>query len=692
MARDYRSRFNRREFLKRSAVTAAAVTAGLAVKPVFASGKKHSPGKKVIVLGIDGMDPRLSERLMNAGLMPNFAKLRKMGGYKLLGTSTPPQSPVAWANFTTGAGPGTHGIFDFVHRDPEKQDGPVNSMSYVKPGKGSIGLGNYRLQLNFWPFSHTSSRIVLGRKGVPFWDYLDEAGIFSHIYFMPANYPPSPSKYGHHFSLSGLGTPDITGTIGTFQHFAEGDVKETKDEFCGKRSGLVFKNDTAEAILYGPPQTFLKSHEPAVISFLVHRDRQAKSVVVQIQEHRILLKEGQWSDWVELNFKIKMPSLIPDKNISGICRFYLQQVEPTLRLYVSPININPADPVMEICQPGNFSKRISEELGLFYTVGFQEDYNARVQDVFNDEEYAEQSNLVLQQRLELLEYALEHYKGGVLFFYFSSTDLQSHVFWWDLWDSSEEHPFRSRTEAIKYNNHIKELYKKMDSVLGDILNRHGNDATIFALSDHGFGNYRKSFNVNAWLVENGYLPFCTNVYPLKKQMQNTDSRIHILIDWSRTRAYALGMNGLYINLQGRERYGIVKPSEREQLLEELVRKLEVVRDVDGRPVIRKVYRSDQIYSGPQTKLAPDLIIGYHRGYRCDGRTVKGELGKDSLFDNKEAWTADHCFDPHEVPGVLFCNRPILARSPSLIDLAPTILAEFGLSRPATMEGKSIFAT
>jgi predicted AlkP superfamily phosphohydrolase/phosphomutase len=221
----------------------------------------------------------------------------------------------------------------------------------------------------------------------------------------------------------------------------------------------------------------------------------------------------------------------------------------------------------------------------------------------------------------------------------------------------------------------------MDSVMGDILKRYGDKATIIVMSDHGFANFKRQFNVNSWLRENGYL------YPPDSTSILRD------VDWSRTRAYGLGINGLYLNLKGREKYGIVEPGQqREELLKELVSRLEAVRDHNGRRVIRKAHRADQAYSGPATALAPDLVIGYCRDYRASWATCLGDMTEQILLDNDSAWSADHCADVSEVPGVLFSNRPIAASVPSLVDLAPSILTEFGLKVPSSMEGKNAFAT
>jgi predicted AlkP superfamily phosphohydrolase/phosphomutase len=285
--------------------------------------------------------------------------------------------------------------------------------------------------------------------------------------------------------------------------------------------------------------------------------------------------------------------------------------------------------------------------------------------------------MVLEERLALFEYAVNNYEDGLLFFYFSSSDLQSHIFWWD---SDAKHPIRSDLEAKARFEQVRRLYQKLDSVIGDLVDRYGGKATIIVMSDHGFANFGRQFNLNSWLRDWGYLGprECTSI-------------MHD-VDWSLTTAYGLGINGLYLNMKGRERDGIVEPGEqREALLLELKERLEAMTDDRGERVIRGVYRSDQIYKGNATGLAPDIIIGYARGYRASWATCLGDLTGEVLLDNDSAWSADHCADALEVPGVLFCNRHVSGKSPSLVDIAPSILAEFGLPIPPSMVGKNAFA-
>lgn len=640
---------------------------------------ERTENPKVIVIGFDGLDPRMCNRLMDQGDMPHLAKLRDAAGFKPLATSIPPQSPVAWASFITGAGPGVHGIFDFIHRDPTKQCAPVYSAAQTTGGDEGWEVGAHKIPLSFWPFNHNPTQTLLHRDGTPFWDYLDKAGIPMRIYDIPANYPPSKSHHGHMCCLSGMGVPDLRGGYGTYQYFSEKTIL-AREEGGGMRKPLFFRDGAATAKLVGPVNAYLKKPQDTVIEFAIHRPENEPSARIDIQGQTILLKENEWSDWVRVEFELEMPMFLPNAHVKGICRFYLQEVHPELSLYVTPINIDPTEPSGEpVSEPPDFVTRIADELGLFYTAGFQEDHKALSNRIFNEAEYHQQADYVLSERMDLLGYARDNYKDGLLFFYFSSTDLQAHMFWWD---SDEKHPTRTPEEARKYHNVIVDLYKRVDRIVGEMIERYGDEATILVMSDHGFANFRRQFDLNTWLRDNGYLnpPDCRSLLG-----PGTTP------DWSQTRAYALGINSLYLNMKGRERDGIVFPADREELIEELRTRLLAVRDPqDGKPVIKHVYRTDEIYEGPNVEHAPDLIIGYYREYRGSWSTTLGNVEGVVISDNKEAWSADHCIAADEVPGVIFANRPILRDDPALIDLAPTILRLFGIEKPDTMTGGDLF--
>lgn len=650
---------------------------------VSCGGEAEHP--RVIVIGFDGLDPRLCERMMDAGELPNLARMRERGGYRPLGTTMPPQSPVAWASFITGGNPGVHGIFDFIHRDPTQQCAPYYSAAETVASDEGWPLGDFRIPLTFWPFHHRAPRTELRRGGTPFWDYLDAAGVPVRLYDIPANYPPSESQHGHMCCLSGMGAPDLLGGYGTYQYFSEDTYRPT-EESGGQRRPLYFEDDAASAVLIGPnhPYVIATSGHPTrgEVDLTIFRHPRDDAARIEWQGRTVVLRAGEWSDWQRVTFTLDMPSFLPKLDVSGILRFYLMEVRPTFRLYITPINIDPSDPGdQKISEPPTFVRNISDDLGLFYTAGFQEDHKALSNRIFKDAEYLRQADHVLAERMALLDFARTNYERGLLFFYFSSTDLQAHMFWWD---GEGKHPVRSDDDARRYHGAIIELYRRMDAVVGDVWRRYGDEATILVMSDHGFCNFRRQFNLNTWLRDNGYLhpPDATSIL---------DPRGGKPVDWSRTRAYGLGLNGLYLNLKDRERDGIVFAADRDSILTEITQKLLAVRDPEnGRPVIAHVYRADDIYKGPFVKDAPDLLIGYHRDYRASWATTLGDLTEEIISDNNSAWSADHCIAAEEVPGVVFSNRAIRRDRPTLVDLAPTVLSLFDVPVPASMEGVSLF--
>jgi predicted AlkP superfamily phosphohydrolase/phosphomutase len=679
-------RISRRCFLQVS--SASALASLLASYGCTASsslgGGKGARGKRVVVLGVDGFDPVLGERLMNAGRLPNLQRLREAGGYRRLGTTIPPQSPVAWASFITGANPGVHGIFDFIHRDPAQQCMPRFSAAETIPATDGWEVGDYRIPLTFWPFSHSPAQTVLRREGIPFWDYLDAAGVPAWIYDIPSNYPPSPSQHGHQFCLSGMGTPDLLGTYGTYQHFSS-QYRQERHEGGGIRKPLIFRDHAAKAVLTGPKNTLLTEakQKDTELEFMIYRDPTNPVARLDLPDTTVLLNVGEWSDWVRARFCVSMPSFMPDSEVTGICRFYLQEVRPVFRLYVSAIHIDPSSPgEQRITTPPEFAKRIAQELNLFGTLGFQEDHKALSNRIFTDTEFQAQAEFVLEERLKLLDYALNHYDDGLLFFYFSSTDLQAHMLWWD---SAQKHPVRSADEARHGFELIEQLYQRMDEIVGDVAKRVGPQATLLVMSDHGFCNFRRQLNLNTWLRENDYLGPAS----ADNLLGSSGARV---VDWGQTRAYGMGLNGLYLNVRGREQHGVVDAgTERENLLRELKGKLLSVRDPEnGEPAISAVYLANEVYDGPCQQWAPDLIVGYRRGYRSSWATTLGGLSEEVFSDNDSAWSADHCMATEELPGVLFANRPITHPTPSLIDLAPTVLNEFALTAPPQMTGRSVF--
>ena len=636
--------------------------------------RSDPPPDRLLVLGIDGMDPQILRTLMTEGRMPHFAALAQRGGFAPLQTSAPPQSPVAWSSFITGLDPQDHGIFDFVHRDPASLTPFLSTVRRRKSGQ-----------------------LELQRRGRPFWEILAEGGIPTTIFKVPANFPPSQpaENFGSlpFFcpcdvrSFSGMGTPDMLGTYGTFTYYTEGPYTVPAHlegggsslvaggELAvpgGKIIGVQLENSWAQLPLHGPTL----DEEPVQTHFAIYLDRQHRSAEIVLGQQRLVLQPGEWSPWITIDYGRKPYSL---ERLQGIARFYLRAAAPSLQLYLTPVNIHPGNPAMPISTPPEAAEELYQALGPHYTQGMPDDTKALEAGVFDYGEFLRQDALALEERRRQLHYELGRFAAGVLFFYVHSLDQVCHMLW-RAW--APEHPGH-RAEFAPYQQAIADQYVAMDDLLGEAVELLGADADIIVLSDHGFAAYERSFNLNSWLAREGYLALAPQV---------SLDQAHILNEghmrWEKTRAYGLGLNALYLNLRGREQHGTVRPEARESLLGELSQNLLALRDpADGRQVVKKVYRPDP---GADPGLAPDLIIGYARGYRASGATAIGQLTSAVLQDNLSPWSGDHCMAAEEVPGVLLSNKPLRPIPHHLRDIPVSILAHYGLAPPAAMSGHSIW--
>jgi predicted AlkP superfamily phosphohydrolase/phosphomutase len=604
---------------------------------------------------------------MQEGKMPNFATLAQRGSFKRLTSSIPPQSPVAWSNMITGMNAGGHGLFDFIHRDP-KTLALYFSASRVEAPKHSIHLGSWVIPLG----SGSAEQL---RRGKAFWEILDDNGVPNSVFRIPANFPPVPAK-GE--TLSGMGTPDLRGTYGTFSFYTDDPTAVPGAVEGGQVIPVQVENSQIIAKLIGPDNSFRKGSPAATEPFSVAVDPLESVARIAVQNHEFVLREGEWSDWVKIEFQ-----LIPFfGNVKGMCRFYLKQVHPRFQLYVSPINIDPANPALPISTPSSYSRSLSEEVGEFYTQGIAEDTKALSNGVLDDKEFLEQSRTVLAEHRRVFDLQFPKFQTGVFFFYFSSLDLNSHMLWRLI---DPEHPAYDEALASQYGSALQEFYQQMDQVLGEVLPKLDEHTTLLVLSDHGFAPYRRSFNLNTWLLNNGYLTLKSDANP-----DNNEPLANV--DWSKTRAYGLGLNGLYLNMHAREREGIVTPgAEADSLLKEIRQKLLAVRDPKNNlPVITRVDFATDAYQGPYAHDGPDALVGYNRGYRAGWKTILGAFPPEVLEDNTNPWSGDHCMDYTLVPGVLLSNRNIAAETPALTDIAPTILAEFGIAKQKDMMGQSVF--
>jgi len=459
----------------------------------------------------------------------------------------------------------------------------------------------------------------------------------------------------------------------------------------GRFVHLEVREHHATAALEGPAN-FLRMPDPKTgaprmqVRLDIVRDPQANVAKITIGGDTLLLNEGEWSDWVRIEFKTGIPggSLLSGvgypTSVRAMVRLLLKQVHPDLELYVSPLNIDPTAPATPISTPSDFSKQLAEACGLHYTTGIPEDAKALRTGGLNEDQFLQQVQLLVEERLRQYRYALDNFHSGFLFFYFGHTDQIAHMIWRDR---DPGHPGRIEAEATRYGTVIEDTYVEMDKLVGETLGHLDEDDTLIILSDHGFTTFRRGFNLNTWLLRNGYLSVFGS--------PNDGRRMRLRdVDWSQTRAYAIGLNSLYVNLRGRERQGIVDPDERAALMAELGEKLVAVRDADGQQVIEKVYFVDKYYPGADPQVAPDLLIGYARTYRASWATSLGGIAPDLLEDNHDRWCGTHLIAHYLVPGILVTNRKVALDDPALTDMGPSILSLFGIEKPAGMTGRPAF--
>ena len=625
---------------------------------------RKSPVERVVVLGLDGLEPTLAEKFMAEGKLPNLARLKKEGTYARLRTTTPAISPVAWSSFMTGSEPSKHNIFDFLSRDPRTYLPDLSSARIGKP-KRTLALGKYLI-----PLSKPEIRGM--RKSVTFWKILGDKGIASTVLRVPITFPPEKFK-GH--MLSGMCAPDLKGSQGTFAFFTEDADKVRKHE--GGVAVLVRREGTViRTALSGPENSMLKKPEDILLPLTVTIDTKAGGAWLAIEgQKKFFLKEKTFSPWTPVAFKAGL-----GMKVRGICRFRIASLEPKFEMYVTPLNIDPEKPALPISHPFIYSVYLSKLLGRFITLGEANDTWALNEGALDERAFLE---LVYANHAEweaMLANALKKTPRGVVAIVFETTDSIQHMFFRYL---DKAHPALKSAPAAMGAAVIEELYKKMDGLVGRVAAGLGEKGVLFVMSDHGFKSFRRGVNLNSWLRRNGYLHLAPGKAESGEWFKD--------VDWTKTQAYGLGLGGVYLNLKGREAQGIVAPGAAAAALKaELAGKLTALRDGAGGPAaITHVYDRDAVYAGPYKDNAPDLIIGYNEGYRASWDGVTGIVNDVVIEDNVKAWSGDHCIDPALVPGVLFSNLKIKRTDPSIMDVAPTVLELFGIAPPAHMDGRGL---
>lgn len=583
--------------------------------------------RKVIILGIDGFDPLLLENLLSRGELPHFSQLARNGAFLPLETVMPPQSPVAWTSMATGHLPAGHGIYDFLTRTPGEYQ---PSLSIIKQGKLSY---------------------VRPYAAPTFWDLAAAKDIPACIIRWPLTFPATPLSGS---LLAGLGTPDIRGTLGRYTFFTSRDLPEVE-----KKKGTIVKVErsghTIKTQVSGPFKISFQG--PTEVKEPLEIELGESQIHCRLGGRSFTLEEGRWSDWAHLEFKVGFL-----RTIGGMVRFYLESVHPEFNLYMTPVNFANHTKSPPLSYPLGYGKQLAEQVGPYATLGLAEDSNALNEGLISESGFLAGCDLLQSERERIFLYELARFRQGILAAVFDTTDRIHHMFWRYL---DQGHPLFEDPAAAVCGTAVALYYRKMDRILGHVLARADGDTLVLVCSDHGFGSYRHSVHLNTWLVQQGYMAL--------KEGETASRERFAEVDWSRTAAFALGLNSLFLNLQGREKEGTVAPQGAAALKAELADRLQDLI-YQGKPAVRKVYDPKELY-GPQAEgQAPDLLVGYDAGFRGSWQTALGEApGGPVTVENLGKWSGDHCCDSQIVPGIFLSNLGNLVEKPHVKDICPLIL-------------------
>jgi predicted AlkP superfamily phosphohydrolase/phosphomutase len=681
----------------------AAVVAVVALTQTSLFRSRRAPSKysqRLVVLGFDGMDPALVGRWMREGKLPNLKRLADQGGMYPLATTHSPESPTAWASFATGVNPGKHNIYDFLVRDTN---------TYL-PDLGMVRREPARFLFDYIPYS--KPKLYSIRGATSFWITAGNAGVRSSVLTVPVTFPPENVPNGE--MLSGLPLPDIRGTMGTFYYFATdlSRYEEGNTEFGGILKRLVVENDVARTELIGPPDPIIKQRIQAIrakgspltaadraaiadlqanedvrIPFTIRWNRAAKTATLEIAGESLLLEPGKMSRWINLDFRVNF--LV---RVHGMAQLLLLNAGNELQLYISPVNWKPDNPPVPMSSPPSFSGDLFQRLGYYRTLGWAEATWPLNEGRMDEKTFMDDLYKAFDDRAQVILNRIDSRDWDVLVGVIESTDRVQHMMW-RLTDP--RHPMYDATLAAQFGDSIERVYRRADQFVGEVLEHIPPGTPVLIVSDHGFHSWRKAVNLNTWLVQQGYMVL-HGQQPGEKKLDDLFGAGEFWenVDWSQTRAYAMGLGQIYFNLRGREGKGIVSPgAEARQLADELSAKLLTMTDPDdGSPIVRAVYQRDDVYTGEYLANASELQVGMEDGYRVSWQTTLGGSPQGIVYPNMKKWSGDHGgYDYATTAGVLVSSRPVSRKGPpSIMDIAPTVLKYFGVPIPGDIDGKPLF--
>ncbi len=636
---------------------------------------------RLVILGFDGVDPRRVQRLVDSGELPNIKSLGETGHVGPLRTTTPPQSPVAWAAFATGSAPGEHGVFDFIRREPK---------TYF-PAIATVEITHAQISGDRVTPASARNR----RRGMAFWDVLARAGVAAGALFVPYSYPLA--KDGAE-AIAGLGLPDARGINSSFTllsarrtrlegpppaggQFAELHPWKTRSAGSGRSwhaeiAGPTVKKDGGRQRTWARVELTLRGKIFEL------------TTVGPSGPTTQSLKLGQTGEYVELTFLGAEPL-----KIVASTRFTPRIGGKDPELYVEPLSNLPGSPYLPVASSVAFGESIWRDHGPFKTVGWVHDTSGLGASAMAEEQFIGEAMATMKKKAEISLAAFggaqdgDGQQGDDLFIsVFTATDRIAHMFYNYLDKEHPRHPRNSRETRRfrgRFDDVLDDAYRQMDVIIGKFVSRLAAADTLLVLSDHGFDSFRRGFNINAWLQKNGYLK-------LRPGGRLATARCFTDADWSATRAYALGTGGIFLNLRGREGQGIVAPGDAAALAREIADKLSRVRD--GRTVVvKETVVGDDLFAGPARADAPDLRVSLAPGYRASWATALCGIGNTLFEDNTKKWAGDHASShAADVPGIIFSNRRIELSDPSIEDISRTAFDHFGIAPPANNIGRELF--
>ena len=602
---------------------------------------KPSAGR-VVILGLDGLSPALVREMIAEGDLPEFRKLSKEGTMRNLETTCPGISPVAWSSFMTGVNPGRHGIFDFLTPDRNRYIALLSSVV--------TGTVDRQVRLGPFTFRKKSAFARLLRRSKPFWSHLGRYGIRSTVLRVPITYPPEPLD-GH--LLSGMCVPDLRGTQGSYTVLSSVEPSESTGGLW--RPFSTQDDGVWRGSIPGPGS---EEEAPAIELELRHT---GTKWILELQRRKLTLRPGVLSEWTQMTFRLGRT------RVRGIARFCLVRSGNDPILYATAINVDPFSPVVPISYPVHYSRYLAGMHGPFATLGLAEETWALNNSVLSEECFLDQAWSIFDERRRMFFDALDRTGTGLVVCVFDTSDRIQHMFW---------------SGGSGEGSVIRNMYRRMDELLGETVRKLGKRDRLIVMSDHGFTSFSTCMDFNRWLVDEGYLV-------LEDGVEGSDTSFHG-VDWSRSRAYFMGLTGLFLNLRGRESEGIVEPGEEASALrEEITGRLLALMTEDGSKVVRSAVRSEEVYSGPYRNTGPDMVIGTSEGFRAGWGCVTGGIGDRVLYPNEMHWNGDHCHDGSLVPGILVTSWKHGTEKPSIMDIAPTALGILGLETPGYMDGQAL---